>query len=132
MSTFENKVEVVTEWLQRTARLQRVTNLYEVRVAAGLALAEKGYRENGSARSLGDETFDVLEAVAKESFAAQGLILPALMIHFGEKKPSSHFLGWAAEAGLIDPDAGIDPDAVVALAAEEIVKIHEKYANVLA
>jgi hypothetical protein len=138
MSNLEQKVEVVTEWLQRTARLQRVTNPYEVRVAAGLGLAEKGYRESGSARALSeDQLTEVLVAVAKQSFDEdEGLILPALMIHFGDKKPSSRFVSWAVAVGLIDPDAveaeGVDSDEIEALAAQQIAKIHKHYASVSA
>jgi hypothetical protein len=132
-STSEQKVEVVTEWLQRTARKQRMTNLREVQLAAGLALAEKGYRENGSCRPITeDEVVAANAEIAKASFEQDGFLLPALQIHFGDKKPSSRFTYWAAQAGLLDQDVAEDPEVTEALHAEHVAKIHKHYANVTA
>jgi hypothetical protein len=133
MSTFEQKTEVVRDWLERTARKQRVTNLREVRVAAGLGLAEKGYRESGSARPLTeDEVAEANAVIAQQSFEQNGFLLPALQIHFNDKKPSSRFTYWAAEAGLLDQDVAEDSEVTEALHAEQVAKIHKHYASVTA
>lgn len=110
MSTIEQKIEVITEFLQRQARLGRLTNPLEVQLAAGLALAEKGYRASGSCQPVSrDEVGLALAQIAKTSFAEDGIILPALVVHFEDKQPGHRFVAQAAEAGLVEVPV-IDPD----------------------
>lgn len=100
MSTSEQKIEVITEWLQRQAAQRRLTNMLEVQTYAGLRLAEKGYRQSGSIVAVSrDKVFDALAVIAEQSFAADGVLLPAIVVHFSDKKPGRRFFEWANAAG---------------------------------
>lgn len=152
MSTKENKIEVITDWLVRCARKQRLTNYVEVQVAAGLGLAEKGYRANGSCVPVEfDDVVEALNEIAETSFAQDGAILPALVVHFGDKKPGHRFVKYAGDTHLItlpefNPDSvdneeemelddfGVPryevTDEVQSLHADQVTKIFAHYAPV--
>jgi hypothetical protein len=103
MSTLENKVEVIREWLVRQAAAHRLTNPVEVGLWAGLRLAEKGYRTGGSAMPVGREAvFAALEQIARDDVAAHQPLLPALVVHFTDQLPGHRFAEWAIEAGLME------------------------------
>ena len=109
MSTSEQKIEIVTEWLVRQATARRLTNAIEVAQYAGLILAEKGYRTDGSSEPLSrPEVFEALQVIAERSYQADGFLLPAVVVHFADRKPSRHFYEWATELGLDtgDTDTG--------------------------
>lgn len=150
MSTSENKVEVITEFLQRNARLGRLTNMVEVQLATGLELAVRGYRTNGSAQPVEREKVaTALAEVARRSYEEEGLLLPALVVHFEDKAPGHRFVVWAAQAGLMelpdfDPDSGDNEDELemddggtprwpvtdeaLAVHADQVAKVFAKYA----
>jgi hypothetical protein len=102
MSNFEQKVAAATEWLQRQAAHGRLTNVIEVQTWTGLRLAETGARANGSSMPIDrDKAWAVLAEVARQSFVTDGFLLPALVVHFGDKAPGHRFVEWAIEAGLM-------------------------------
>lgn len=123
MSTFEQKIEVITEWLQRQAAQRRLTNIAEVQTYAGLRLAEKGYRQSGSITPVNRYTvFDALATIAAQSFAADQVLLPAIVVHFSDGLPGRRFFDWAEAAGLV-PEDGAGPE----LHAEAVAAVFAHY-----
>lgn len=103
MSTPEQKVEVIREWLVRQAEQKRLTNIVEVQTWAGLRLAEQGYRPDGSSQPIErDDAWEALNQIAAQEAKKNQPLLPALVVHFADGKPGHRFVEWALAAGLID------------------------------
>jgi hypothetical protein len=125
MSTQENKVEVITEFLRNRASLGRVTTVQEIQRVAAEMLVAHGYRDDLYLVDR-DVVNDVLNEIAKASFAEQGFILPAIVVHFADDEPPSRFIYQAVNAGLLTDEAVISEQAAAAF-AEQKAKVFAKY-----
>ena len=126
MSTHEQKLEVIAEFLCNRARLGRVTNVREIQMCAAEGLCAKGYRDDLYPVDR-DKVHAVLDELAKLSFEAEGFILPVIVAHFWDNEPGGRFVRWAGEAGLIDLDAAEDPAATKTLYLDQLAKVFVKY-----
>lgn len=125
MSTSEQKIEVITEWLRRQAAQRRMTNIAEVQTYAGLRLAELGYRQSGSITPIDRyKAFEALAVIAAQSYAADQVLLPAIVVHFSDGLPGRRFYDWAEAAGLV-PDDGAGPE----LHAEAVAAVFARYGS---
>lgn len=130
MSTFEQKTEVVREFLLRQAKLGRLTNFFEVQTAAGLALAEKGYREGRSSWPVSrSKVADVLHGITDQDVEAEAPLLASLVVHFGDQLPGHRFDQYAAAAGLIPADEAVDREKVLEVHAAQVQAVFAKYGS---
>ena len=90
MSTFENKVTVATDFLRNRASLNRRTTLQELGTVMGEVLNKRGQRSIATPVSR-DKLRKVLREVDKQSWAEDGILLSALVVHFWDNKPGRHF-----------------------------------------
>lgn len=127
MSTFENKVTVVTEFLQNRAALRRLTNHSEVGAVAGQQLAERGMRRIDTPVRR-EKIVDVLRAVDDKSIHESGFMLSALVAHFWDNDPGHRFFEAAIGRGLLSEDA--DAEGRAAFHAEELAKVYEAFGGV--
>jgi hypothetical protein len=118
MSTQENKIEVVTEFLRNRASLGRVTTVQELQRVAAEMLVAHGYREDLYLVDR-DVVNDVLNEIAKASFAEEGFILPAIVVHFADDNPPSRFIYQAVNAGLLSDEALIAEQAAAVFAEQK-------------
>jgi hypothetical protein len=125
MSTQENKIEVVTEFLRNRASLGRVTTVQEIQRVAAEMLVAHGYRDDLYLVER-DTVNDVLNEIAKTSFAEQGFILPAIVVHFADDEPPSRFIYQAVNAGLLSDEALIAEQAA-AVFAEQKAKVFAQW-----
>lgn len=133
MSTLEQRVIVITEFLENRARLQRVTNFQEIQRVATEKLATTPLDMVFSPLSR-DEVEEALTMIAKNSFEANQLILPALVVHFWDNKPVHQFATWASNAGLMlgflgEDEQGAAREQINQIHPRELVKVFEHYAQ---
>lgn len=123
MSNFDQKVEVVTNFLVTRAQLGRVTTFSEVAAQAGQALYERGYRSNGSARPVSREKLaDVLAAIASRSVKDNGFILPAIVLHAQDNGAGHRFIQWALDNNVMDGS-----DNVATVHRQQVNKVFANY-----
>lgn len=109
MSSMDQKVEVIGEFLQNRAQLQRVTGFEEIQRVAGQKLAEKGYRLSYS--NVPVRRSDVAQAlaiIADQSFKDAEILLPAIVVHFWDADPPHQFYEWATTLGLLSSEADLE------------------------
>jgi hypothetical protein len=97
MSTFNQKVTVVTEILKDNARQRRLTNRQELAEQAGRRLHAKGQKKNDGALDR-YKLIEVLERIAQRT--TDGVLLPALVVHYNDSRPGRRFADWARSAGV--------------------------------
>lgn len=107
MSTSEDKVTVVGEFLTNRAGLRRVTNYQEIGRVAGEQLYERGMRSISSPVRR-DKIAAVLRAIDDTSFANNGYLLSALVTHFWDNNPGHRFYEGAVGRGMLPADASAD------------------------
>lgn len=133
MSSMEQKVEVITEFLQNRAQLQRVTGFEEIQRVAGKALLEKGYRYSTDAPVRRGDVAQALAIIADQSFKDAKILLPAIVLKFWSNEPTHEFATWATNAGLMTEgeleECGQGParDKINELAPGERVKVFLAY-----
>jgi hypothetical protein len=134
MSSIENKVEVITEFLENRAQLQRVTGFQEIGEVAGKKLLEKGYRNYSSEPVSRSDVASALAVIADQSFKDNQVILPAVVTKFWTNEPTHEFAQWAGSAGLMEGElesCGEGPvrDTINELAPVERAKVFSHYAT---
>lgn len=103
MSTFDAKVAVATDFLRNRASLNRRTTLRELGTAMGEILNQRGQRS--ISRPVRREKLgEVLAAVDKKSYAEDGILLSALVVHFYDNDPGHRFFESAQALGLSNVD----------------------------
>lgn len=103
MSTFENKVEVVTDFLRNRASLNRLTDYQEVgRVAAEL-MYRRGQRRHAQPVRR-EKIAEVLRQVDKNSLEEKGVLLSSLVVHFWDNEVGHRFHDQAVDLGVADSD----------------------------
>jgi hypothetical protein len=133
MSTMDHKVEVITEFLQNRAQLQRVTGFQEIGEVAGKKLLEKGYRSQSSSPVKRGDIAEALAIIAQTSYQQNQVLLPALVTKFWTNEPTHEFALWASNAGLMEgtlESCGEGPvrDTINELAPVERAKVFSHYA----
>jgi hypothetical protein len=103
------KVNKVTDFLINRAALRRVTNMREVATATGIERHRLG---------------KVLCQVAKNTWENDGVLLPAVIVHFNDNRPGHRFAEWAKAAGLIEYEYGVTPDKVH---SQQLEAVFNKY-----
>lgn len=93
--TDSKTVAVVTKFLVGRAKLGRVTTFKEVATVVGKQTGTTPDR-----RSVGK----ALAQVAQDSYESDGVILPALVVHWNDNRPGHRFAKWAQRAGLDTSD----------------------------
>lgn len=103
MSTFDSKVAAATDFLRNRASLNRRTTLQELGTVLGELLAKRGQRTI-STPVRREKLGKVLRAVDKKSYADDGILLSALVVHFWDNEPGHRFYESAKALGLsVDP-----------------------------
>ena len=101
MSSIENKVEVIHEFLENRAQLQRVTGFQEIQRVAGEKLLEKGYRYPYAVPVRRADVATALDVIATKATRTTGY----------SARPGGEVLGqhadariraWATNAGLME------------------------------
>lgn len=133
MSTMEQKVEVITDFLEKIAAQKRTTNFQDVQTVAGAALLVKGYRTNTATPVRREHVATALSQIAATSFKADQVLLPAVVTHYADEKPTHEFAQWANSAGLIDGELGDQEggeirEAINQLHPAELAKVFALYA----
>ena len=90
MSTFENKVEVVTDFLRNRASLRRLTDYQEVSRVAGEVLHRRGQRHHAAPVDR-EKIAGVLKKVDDDSVENQGFMLSAIVVHFWDNEAGHRF-----------------------------------------
>jgi hypothetical protein len=123
MSNFDQKVEVVTDFLVSRARLGRFTTYSEVGYIAGQMLNDRGYRSTGSSRVVArGKVVDVLAQIAARSVADDGFILPAIVLHANDNGTGHRFAEWALQNGVMTED-----DSVLPVHFDQVRKVFSHY-----
>lgn len=93
----DKNVKVITDFLVNRAKLGRVTTFKEVAYVVA--------KQTGVTPDRG-QVAKALGQVAEDSYASDGVILPALVVHWNDNRPGHRFSKWAMAAGLdvSDPD----------------------------
>lgn len=119
MSTFDQRVQVVRDFLIGRARLRRTTTFQEIGVATGEALAK--YRTSGSTKPMSrQKVAAALSEVARTSLKENGFILPAIVVHWNDNRPGHRYAEWVSKAGLSSYGEGNH--------ATQVKKVFAKYA----
>jgi hypothetical protein len=126
------KVEVIGEFLQNRASLQRVTGFEEIQRVAGQKLLEKGYRYSSNVPVRRSDVAEALRIIADQSFKQDEILLPAIVVKFWTNEPTHEFATWASAAGLMEGEleecgTGEVRDKINELAPVERVKVFEAY-----
>lgn len=134
MSSMEQKVEVIGEFLENRAQLQRVTGFQEIQRVAGEKLLEKGYRYSSNAPVSRSDVAEALSVIATTSYQQNQVILPALVAKFWDNSPTHEFAQWATNAGLMEGTlescgTGEVRDKINELAPVERAKVFSHYAT---
>lgn len=98
-----DRTNKVTDFLINRAALRRVTNMREVATATGISREKLGR---------------VLCQVAKNTWENDGVLLPAVIVHFNDNRPGHRFAEWAKAADLLK--YGVTPDKVHATQLEAV------------
>lgn len=96
MSTMNQKVEAVTAVLKANARQRRLTNRQELAEQAGHRLYQRGQKKTDTPIER-YKLIEVLDKVAART--TDGVLLPALVVHYGDSRPGRRFADWAQAAG---------------------------------
>lgn len=134
MSSMEHKVEVISEFLENRAQLQRVTGFQEIQRVAGEKLLEKGYRYSSNVSVRRKDVAQALAVIADQSYKNHQVILPALVVKFWTNEPTHEFAQWATNAGLMEGElescgTGEVRDTINELAPVERAKVFSHYAT---
>lgn len=97
MSSFNQKVTVVTEILQDNARQLRLTNRQELERESGRRLYLRGQKKNDGELDR-YKVVEVLERIARNT--TDGVLLPAIVVHYSDSRPGRRFSEWAQLAGV--------------------------------
>ena len=124
MSTFENKVEVVTDFLRNRASLNRLTDYQEVGRVAGELLHRRGQRRISTPVDRA-KIAEVLRTVDKNSLADKGMLLSALVVHFWDNEVGHRFHDSAYKLGVADSDT--DPGYRRGFHASQVEKAFAAY-----
>lgn len=136
MSSIEQKVEVITEFLQNRAQLQRVTGFEEIQRVAGQKLLEKGYRYSTNTPVRRGDVAQALTIIADQSYKDAEILLPAIVVKFWSNEPTHEFATWASNAGLMDGEleecgTGEVRDKINELAPGERLKVFLAYTQLV-
>jgi hypothetical protein len=96
MSSMNQKVEAVTAVLQANARQRRLTNRQELAEQAGRKLFNKGYKKSDTPI----ERYKLIEVLDRVASRSDGVLLPALVVHYQDSRPGRRFTDWARSAGV--------------------------------
>jgi hypothetical protein len=107
MSSKEHKVEVVRDFLANQASCKSLTNFAEVGAVAGQMLQARSQRHISDPVSR-EKIAEVLHELDDVSVTEQGFMISALVTHYADNLPGHRFWEWAAERGLLDPDASAE------------------------
>jgi hypothetical protein len=101
----DQKVEVITEFLENRARAGQTTTFNQIRAVAGVQLLLKGYRTHSTSPVSAEDTGAALAQIAQDSYQLNGFLLPAVVVKasaVNEGLPNHYFADWANSVGLIE------------------------------
>lgn len=135
MSTMEEKIEVITEFLENRAQRQLTTNFQDVQTVAGVLLFVKGYRHKSTTPVRREHVATALSQIAATSYQQNQILLPAVVTHYADANPTHEFAQWATTAGLMDGELGDQESGEVretinAIHPAELAKVFAHYASV--
>jgi len=128
MSTHENKIEVITEFLRNRAALGRVTNVREIQMVAGEMLYTKEQRSHPFPVER-EKVHAALDDIAKASYAAEGVLLNAVVTHFWDDEIGERATRWGVLIGVVDQDTAVPTEALKAFFLAQRAEVFAKYQN---
>lgn len=129
MSSFEDKVSAVTDFLRNRASLQRLTSHEEVGNVAGKLLRARQQRHIDTP-VIREKIIEVLAEVDRKSFKKQGFLLSALVTHFFDNNVGHRFYERAIATGLLSTYA--DEEARRVFHRNHVKKIYAHYEGMAA
>ena len=126
MSSQENKVAALRDFLVNRAALSRMTNFQEAGRVMGTLLYARDQRHTD--RPVRREAIvAALRDVDRLSLDEKGVLLSALVVHFWDNEVGHRFHEMAVDAGVADSDT--DPGYRKGFHAAQVVKAFAAYEN---
>jgi hypothetical protein len=114
-----------TRWESPAQRQERVDReAREARQREQSRREATAYSEYDREARRAEKVNKVLCQVAKNTWENDGVLLPAVIVHFNDNRPGHRFAEWAKAAGLIEYEYGVTPDKVH---SQQLEAVFNKY-----